>query len=87
MRTPWGENIDIENILPEYPRPQMERDSYINLQQFWDYAITETGNFPTASTGNCRPVFAGVRAQRCHALPSSGTNALVQAVVPFAAGL
>lgn len=51
MRTPWGENIDIENILPEYPRPQMERDSYINLNGIWDYAITETGEFPDSFDG------------------------------------
>lgn len=51
MRTPWGENIDIENILPEYPRPQMERDSYINLNGVWEYAITDTEEFPDSFDG------------------------------------
>ncbi len=26
--------------LPEYPRPSMRRDSYVNLNGPWDYAIT-----------------------------------------------
>ena len=25
--------------LPEYPRPSMRRDSYVNLNGPWDYAI------------------------------------------------
>ncbi|MFI7364804.1 glycoside hydrolase family 2 protein [Streptomyces sp. NPDC050149] len=27
-------------MLPEYPRPQLARDSYLNLNGHWDYAIT-----------------------------------------------
>ena len=25
LMTKWGRNIDVNNVLPEYPRPQMER--------------------------------------------------------------
>ena len=25
IRTSWAENIDPQNVLPEYPRPQLER--------------------------------------------------------------
>ena len=28
LYTPWGENIDPDNLLKEYPRPQFVRDSY-----------------------------------------------------------
>ena len=35
----WGENIDKEHILPEYPRPGMVRDSYFSLNGEWEYAI------------------------------------------------
>ena len=43
MLTTWGEKIDKNNVLTEYPRPQMRRDSYINLNGLWDYAFTPSG--------------------------------------------
>jgi beta-galactosidase/beta-glucuronidase len=41
MLTRWGKALDSENVLQEYPRPQMVRESYINLNGYWDYAITD----------------------------------------------
>ena len=37
--TPWGEKLDKDNILKEYPRPQYQRDSYLNLNGKWKYAL------------------------------------------------
>ena len=31
MMTPWSETIDVHNVLPEYPRPQMIRKEWMNL--------------------------------------------------------
>ncbi len=45
LLTPWGEKIS-DKPLQEYPRPQMVRDSYINLNGWWDYCITKHGQFP-----------------------------------------
>lgn len=39
MLTTWGENLDREHPLPEYPRPQLRRDSFLNLNGRWQYAI------------------------------------------------
>ena len=39
LLTPWGETLDRDNPLPEYPRPQLRRDSYLNLNGRWQYAI------------------------------------------------
>lgn len=39
IMTVWGENLDTENILPEYPRPIMERALWQNLNGFWNYKI------------------------------------------------
>ena len=33
MKTKWGESLDKNKVLAEYPRPQMERESYLNLKQ------------------------------------------------------
>ena len=41
LKTPWTDQISAENAWKEYPRPQMVRDSYINLNGLWDYAIVD----------------------------------------------
>ena len=41
--TPWGEKLDKDNILKEYPRPQYQRDSYLNLNGKWKYALRNKG--------------------------------------------
>lgn len=40
MLTAWGEDLDPDHVLQEYPRPQLVRDSYLNLNGRWEYAIT-----------------------------------------------
>ena len=44
--TEWGEALDPEHILPEYPRPQMVRPQYTILNGAWDYAITGSDACP-----------------------------------------
>ena len=39
LYTVWGESLDEDNILKEYPRPQFQRDSYTNLNGKWEYCI------------------------------------------------
>jgi hypothetical protein len=40
IMTEWGENLDPANVHQEYPRPQMVREDWVNLNGMWDYAIT-----------------------------------------------
>lgn len=51
MLTPWGEVLDREHPLPEYPRPQLRRQSYLNLNGIWEYAITKTPEKPALMQG------------------------------------
>ena len=44
ITTPWAEKVDPSNPLPEYPRPQMVRDSWKSLNGLWEYAITQAGD-------------------------------------------
>ncbi len=39
IMTEWGENLDPDNVWQEYPRPQLVRDNWQNLNGLWDYAV------------------------------------------------
>ncbi len=59
IKTPWAEKIDPKNVLPEYPRPQMTRAEWKNLNGLWDYAIREKGQVePTSYDGKILVPFA-----------------------------
>ena len=68
LTTVWGEALDPSNVLPEYPRPRMQRDNYVMLNGAWDYAIV--------------PVDGGVDVETLarQAIPSRWDG---QIVVPF----
>ncbi|WP_228479696.1 glycoside hydrolase family 2 protein [Microbacterium abyssi] len=46
LLTEWGEALDPDAVLPEYPRPQMVRDSHLSLNGRWDYAIVPSSSWP-----------------------------------------
>jgi hypothetical protein len=39
LMTKWAKEVSPENAHPEYPRPQMARKDWLNLNGLWDYAI------------------------------------------------
>ncbi|MFP9097966.1 glycoside hydrolase family 2 protein [Flavobacterium sp. RHBU_24] len=43
IKTKWAESVNVNNVLPEYPRPVMERSQWKNLNGLWNYAIQEAG--------------------------------------------
>ncbi len=40
LTTVWGQDVTPDNAWTEYPRPQMRRDQWVNLNGMWDYTIT-----------------------------------------------
>ncbi|WP_439490162.1 glycoside hydrolase family 2 protein [Algoriphagus sp.] len=40
----WSDKVDIMRPHQEYPRPQMKRENWVNLNGQWDYAILGRGN-------------------------------------------
>ncbi|MCD7796352.1 MAG: glycoside hydrolase family 2, partial [Clostridiales bacterium] len=42
LMTKWGRELDCNNPLSEYPRPQFVRDSYINLNGKWNCAVMKS---------------------------------------------
>lgn len=56
--TVWGENLDPADVLPEYPRPQMVREHWMNLNGLWEYAITPVESVPEEMDGRILVPFA-----------------------------
>lgn len=53
LKTRWTNQV-LENpgqVLQEYPRPALVRDSYVNLNGYWDYAITTNDQEPEEYDG------------------------------------
>ena len=46
MTTSWGDKVTSENCWRGYPRPQMVREKWTNLNGEWDYAVTSVTNTP-----------------------------------------
>ena len=59
IKTKWDPQINPSAVLPEYPRPTLERSDWKNLNGEWAYAIREKGEVePAAFDGNILVPFA-----------------------------
>lgn len=54
ITSPWAEKVTPANPLPEYPRPQLVRANWMNLNGLWDYTL-----LPRATTGTRPTAYAG----------------------------
>ncbi|MFD0523071.1 glycoside hydrolase family 2 protein [Paractinoplanes durhamensis] len=48
---PWTAKVGPNNALPEYPRPQLTRDKWQNLNGVWEFAKATTGEAVPAGRG------------------------------------
>ena len=46
LPTPWTQDVTPDNALPEYPRPQLVRDRWENLNGLWEFAGAQEGEQP-----------------------------------------
>lgn len=51
MNTAWTDKVDLNMPLPEYPRPQLARRLWLNLNGPWEYAITTSARHPKEFEG------------------------------------
>ena len=59
IRTQWAEQVTPDNVWQEYPRPQMVRPEWANLNGLWHYAITKSSaTKPTQFDGEILVPFA-----------------------------
>src|SRR3954447_9942675 len=53
LTTPWTAKVNPDHTLPDYPRPQMERKQWANLNGLWEYAIQDKdGQQPRTFNGH-----------------------------------
>ena len=77
LMSKFAGDLDPQNPLPEYPRPQMKRDAWTNLNGLWDYAITPDGAAkPNAYDGRILVPFPVESALSGVKKPLSATQAL-----------
>jgi hypothetical protein len=43
LSTPWTNQVSPDNALPEYPRPQLTREKWQNLNGVWEFAAAKPG--------------------------------------------
>lgn len=58
IKTRWAQEVSPMNVLPEYPRPQMVRPEWQNLNGLWSYAILPAGSEDCTPQGEILVPFA-----------------------------
>ena len=52
VMTPWGEELTEKKVWPEYPRPSMKRQEWVNLNGVWQYFKRSSINYDYESTAS-----------------------------------
>jgi hypothetical protein len=48
LMTRWAKDVSTTNVLPEYPRPQLVRAEWLNLNGVWQFQPGAEGDAPPA---------------------------------------
>jgi len=59
LRSQWASKVDKNNPLPEYPRPQLIRPNWLNLNGIWEASVHDLDSEPSFSDTIIVPFPAG----------------------------
>jgi len=59
LRSKWASDVDLDNPLPEYPRPQLVRPNWVNLNGVWEACVHDFESEPSFSDTIIVPFPAG----------------------------
>ena len=59
LRSKWASDVDLDNPLPEYPRPQLVRSKWVNLNGVWEACVHDSESEPSFSDTIIVPFPAG----------------------------
>ena len=82
LLTRWGAELRPENPLPEYPRPQMMRARWANLNGLWDFQIISESSTPGAPASPIASVPGGAGPAGALSMPTAAFD--LRILVPFA---
>jgi len=72
LTTEWGETVTTENAWKEYPRPQLQRENWTNMNGIWNYVVTaQDAKKPKNWNGE-------ILAPYCLESPLSGVGRLIE---------
>ncbi len=61
IETKWAKDVDPKNPLPEYPRPQMERSRWMNLNGLWAFKPGQASEILPNSSSYSRQIVKPVQ--------------------------
>ena len=71
LTTQWARDVSPTNAHPEYPRPQMVRKDWLNLNGLWDYAIRPKAEGPPTQVPTARSSSPSASSRSSRALSRS----------------
>ena len=67
LMTRWAKDVTPDKVHAEYPRPQMVREEWQNLNGLWDYAIVAKDAAAARRRGTARSSCRSRSSRRCPA--------------------
>lgn len=83
LTTRWAADVQPDTVWPEYPRPQLVREAWLNLNGLWQFEIVDPAAEVGAPTNSGAPTSASDAVDTSGAQPPLGRDLAETILVPF----